>query len=275
MLVTSCKIGTPKEAVVPLRKEPCVSSERIDEVLFGMNFKILSENEAGWYYIRTFYDYEGYINADDVLLVESSKMGGLKKNSQFFISQSFADVMELPKYNSKILVSLTRGAFVCCTGEEESGWSKIQLQENSYGWVKSTSIKQLNKEPLENEEIMRKNIVETALSYLGTQYRWGGKTPFGIDCSGLCSIAYLLNGFIIYRDAELKSEYMNEITIEKMKPCDLLFFPGHVAMHLDKNKFIHSNSKDGGVAIGSFDPKDVNYREDLYKTITKIGSIFA
>ena len=43
-----------------------------------------------------------------------------------------------------------------------------------------------------NEQEFRDSIIKTALSYLGTSYRWGGKTTLGIDCSGLCQMAYLL-----------------------------------------------------------------------------------
>ena len=70
-------------------------------------------------------------------------------------------------------------------------------------------------------------------SYLGAQYRWGGKTPLGIDCSGIVSMAYLLNGVTIYRAAAIKSGFaLHEISLEAAKPGDLLFFPGHVAMYL-------------------------------------------
>ena len=93
-----------------------------------------------------------------------------------------------------------------------------------------------------DEEKFRENVVKTAKLYLGTQYRWAGKTPQGIDCSGLCSMAYMLNGVYIYRDASIEEQYpVKEIVsaeewsedpmkaLSKLKPGDLIYFKGHIA----------------------------------------------
>jgi cell wall-associated NlpC family hydrolase len=112
---------------------------------------------------------------------------------------------------------------------------------------------------------------------MGTQYRWGGKSTLGIDCSGLCQMAYMLNGIIIYRDAKIMEGFpIHEIPFEEVKPCDLLFFPGHVAMYMGNGKYVHSTGKNGsdGVVINSFNPKDSDFREDLYQSLKAVGSIF-
>ena len=45
-----------------------------------------------------------------------------------------------------------------------------------------------------DETQTRANLIEDARLYLGTSYRWGGKTPYGVDCSGFTAMAYMLNG---------------------------------------------------------------------------------
>ena len=66
------------------------------------------------------------------------------------------------------------------------------------------------------EDELAAALMQRRTIYLGAQYRWGGKTPLGIDCSGLVSMAYLLSGVIIYRDAAIKPGFaLHEISFEQ------------------------------------------------------------
>ncbi|MCI5927120.1 MAG: C40 family peptidase [Pseudoflavonifractor capillosus] len=99
----------------------------------------------------------------------------------------------------------------------------------------------------------------------------------GIDCSGLCSMAYLLCGVIIWRDAAIREGYpIRPIPRENMRPGDLLFFPGHVAMYLGDGRYIHATARagDDGVVINSLRPGHADYRVDLAGSLTAVGSIF-
>ena len=128
-----------------------------------------------------------------------------------------------------------------------------------------------------SEEAFRNALAEQAKKYLGTEYRWGGKSGRGIDCSGLVSSAYMQCGVLIYRDARIVEGWpMHQIPFADKKRGDALYFPGHIALYLGEGRYIHSTgaSASGGVVINSLDPADPLYREDLVKCLNAVGSIF-
>ena len=96
----------------------------------------------------------------------------------------------------------------------------------------------------------KSNIVNTALLYLNTPYLWGGKTPFGIDCSGFTQMVYKLNGFNILRDASQQASQGEVLSfIEESSPGDLAFFDNnegeitHVGIIMEDHRIIHAHGK--------------------------------
>ncbi|XRD26436.1 NlpC/P60 family protein [Lysinibacillus fusiformis] len=68
-------------------------------------------------------------------------------------------------------------------------WSAVQLVSGKIGYVRTKWLQEKpSQAQITTEHSFRENVVQTALSYLATPYRWGGKSPLGIDCSGLCSM---------------------------------------------------------------------------------------
>ncbi len=168
-----------------------------------------------------------------------------------------------------------------CQGQER--WRKWALQRSTVLTERIDAVsqsepkKQEDADALRSEEAFRESIVQTAYSYLGTQYRWGGKTACGIDCSGLAFMSYFRNGILIWRDAAIKEGYpVHEIPIEQAKPGDLLFFPGHVAIYLGNGKIIHATGhpESSCVTVNSLREGEVGYREDLKNSLCAAGSIF-
>lgn len=276
--------------IVSLRAKPSDTASLTDEVLYGMPVEILKTEEVTtdgshsetWCLIRTHYRYKGYCKAEELLTGERTEQfqsSGLK-----VIMQPYADILSEPRVQGICMQSITRGGRVRfienveVTDEDSKGWVKVELVDGRCGYTKEKYLGTLFQSICsEKEEEFRKQVVETAKLYLGTQYRWGGKSPLGIDCSGLASISYMLCGVLIYRDADLRQGYpVREISFEDKKPGDLLYFPGHIAMYIGDGLYIHSTSKNGsdGVVINSLDPTDARYRDDLPGKIIYTGSIF-
>lgn len=271
------KYAVVNKMIGTLKCAPREDSENADEVLFGMNVEIIKKISSNWYCVSTQYKYEGYINGNDLIIDdELSKQWERDKNT--VVINSFADVLNKPEASGYQIASLTRGSNLISTKEISGNkiFVKVKLPDLETGWIRRSLISNLKQSfNLEDEDRLRENLTKAALSYLGTQYRWGGKTPLGIDCSGLCSMAYMLNGIIIYRDAQIKEGFpVKEITYDKVKKGDLIFFPGHVAMYFGNGNYIHSSTSNDVVKINSFNENDNNYNEYLKKSPKKFGSIF-
>lgn len=265
-----------KSMIAPMMEAPPREREIADEALCGMTVEML-EQQGNWVHIRTHYRYEGWVEQKR-LCCEEEKVRVWQTAPKLVLLQAYADVLDVPKVQGHPIGELTRGALVSPTGEEQDGWQKVRFCDGREGWAWGAFFGEYRTSwRREDETALRKALTETARSYLGTQYRWGGKTPIGIDCSGLCSMAYLLNGIVIHRDASITPEFeMHEIPMEDMKEGDLLFFPGHVAMYLGGGQYIHSTAGNNchGVVINSLDPQAPDYRADLPSKIEYIGSIF-
>lgn len=265
-------------SVCTLLAAPTWESTVEDEALYGMVVDILDEPAEGWYRIRTHYRYEGIVCADSLIVGDAAAAAWAALPKKVVRNKNFCDVLSDPKVQGWHLMSLTRGCVVSPVGEPENGWQKVKLADGRTGFVQAAILSEYHAAPLsDDEDTLRQALVDATMLYRGTHYRWGGKSPMGIDCSGLCSMAYMLCGVLIYRDARIVESFpIHEIPLENLKPGDLLFFPGHVAMYIGDGRYCHSTGRSGddGFTINSLDPNAPDYRDDLRKKITQVGSYF-
>ena len=291
---------------VKCAEEGVVKSAIADEGLYGQRFEVIGEccDRAGAFVrIRTDYGYEGYVKCNDVILNDCTcgcDEGNIRyiqgdKYELVQVKKAVADILSEPFVASVRLMTVTRGAvLMCCVTNSERSDDKGKYADNQYmrvklydgrcGYIPRSCVEDyavpLDEEQIArlDEEKLRERLVRTAASYLGVQYRWGGKTPLGIDCSGLTSMAYMLNGIYIYRDAVLKPGFpVRQISYECKKPGDLLYFSGHIAMYIGNVEYIHSTAGAGsdGVVINSLNPCSTRFRLDLAENLYAVGSVFA
>ena len=264
-------------SICPLMSGPALQCGRADEALGGMVVEVLEDTCAGWRLVRTHYGYTGYAPESCLLFGEETAERWVRREKKVVL-RSACDVLSAPDAAAWPVAALVRGDLAAPEGEAKDGWQRVLLPGGQEGYLRSSFLGQLHTAPAYGDENrMRAALVEAALAYRGTHYRWGGKTPMGIDCSGLCSMAYLFCGVIIWRDAVIKEGYpVRPIPGEKMGPGDLLFFPGHVAMYLGDGRYIHATARagDDGVVINSLSPGRAGYRADLAGSLTAVGSIF-
>ena len=100
-------------------------------------------------------------------------------------------------------------------------------------WIKSSDIIKINKK--------NKNVFKDIKIFKNTRYLWGGKSYKGIDCSALVQLCFNQNNRFCPRDSKDQERYFKKkINIKNIKKNDIIFWEGHVAVALSKNKLIHA-----------------------------------
>lgn len=276
--------GIANKTVVPVYGKPDSNTSLTDELLYGMPVTVIKQTTPifdEWINIMTEYRYTGYVKKADLILEGCNSSFQKWENApKKRVTKAYADVLSESRVQGVIQKELTKGAIIVYCGlvvQEQVGWAKVMLADGCYGYMIDDFLEDPRSSCNVSQDRLRQHLVETAMQYLGTQYRWGGKSPLGIDCSGLTSIAYLINGILIYRDAKIVESFpVHEIAFKDRKPGDLLYFKGHIAMLIDERRYIHATARMGsnGVVINSLCPEDKDYREDLAKGILAVGSVF-
>lgn len=252
---------------------PTLDCPQADEALLGMEVETLEEAAPGWRRVRTAYRYEGFAPAD---CLSRERESWAERPKALVLHKNAAPVLEGPSYQTRCLLTVPLGAILAPVGEPWDGWQQVLLPDGGAGYVRSGWLEERRKAPrCLTERELRHRLVETALRYRFAPYRWGGKTPWGVDCSGLAFMAYWLNGITIYRDAQLRPGFdLVEIPRGRMDVGDLLFFPGHVAMYMGSGRYLHATGRAGsdGFDVNALEPGDPRYRADLAGVIAQVGS---
>ena len=104
-----------------------------------------------------------------------------------------------------------------------------------------------------------RDVVGTAIKFIGVPYLWGGRTAQGVDCSSLVQLAMAMAGIAAPRDADLQEAELGlpvpmdgEGDFSQLQEGDLVFFPGHVGLFVEGWRFLHANAFDMQVSLHGF-----------------------
>jgi len=232
------KYGISLLSIIPLRKEPSHRSEQISQLLFGETYEVNQEQNE-WLYIKAIYDdYEGWI--------ASSQFSQLAEKD-FQAINTAETGMALDLSNS---ASSTYNSIPIVAGSSLPYFDGLNFKIGKEKFIYNGQAVQADgKTPAIFERI--------ALRYLNAPYLWGGRSPFGIDCSGFTQVVFKFTGTTLKRDAYQQAEQGSVVNfVEEAIPGDLAFFANtegnitHVGIILKDNRIIHASGK---VRIDSID----------------------
>ncbi|MBS1526262.1 MAG: C40 family peptidase [Bacteroidetes bacterium] len=226
-------------AVIPLRAEPSDKSEQVSQVLFGEAFEI-AEWKDRWVKIKTAYDdYEGWIGRLQFAMLGHIAYKTLKQSPAPITYRAVTQAWKKPD-NSVLYLPVS----------------------SSLVFLKGTTC-HINNEKFEiiGEIGETEPIDITAKSFLNTAYLWGGRTHYGIDCSGFTQTVFRLQGIQLKRDAYMQATQGRTIDfISEAKLGDLAFFDNeegritHVGIMLNNGLIIHAS---GRVKIDNVDSQGI------------------
>lgn len=216
---------------IAIRKEASNQSEMVSQLLFGEVFQVIIE-DSDWVKIHMDYDfYEGWVLKDQVSPLEQDRFKIISEGEKHFSNEM---VTYFNDHKDQLQI-LSLGAVL---PEFDAG--QFSLNEHRL---------EFDGEVIHGSK-SKSNLVLTAYKFLNVPYLWGGRTPFGVDCSGFTQMVYRINGHQLFRDAHQQASQGEVLSfIEECEPGDLAFFDNeegeiiHCGILLANNHIIHCHGK--------------------------------
>ncbi|MBE7689416.1 C40 family peptidase [Tenacibaculum piscium] len=273
----SLSFGICNLSSIPMRFEANDTSEMVNQVLFGEHFKVL-EKKDNWTKIELAFDkYQGFIDTKQYQEISQEIYNNLSSEEHKNYAGDFINLVDFEddfyldfendnsKNQQKLTIPLGARLPFLKDGEFNIKLKKYTYQGKIYD--------------------KKQDITKTAMLFLNVPYLWGGKSVFGIDCSGFTQMVYKLCGYTLLRDASQQATQGTSVSfIEESKTGDVAFFDTcfdtsfddeksakitHVGIILDNNTIIHAHGK---VRIDTLDHNGI-YNTDSKKYTHKLRII--
>lgn len=222
--------ATVAVAVAAVRPHPELNSSLDTQAIFGERL-IVYEQRDGWAWVQLERDnYVGYVMEADL------RFGAWREASHRITA------LRAPVFSMADLKSAPRG-FLPMNSE-------VRVQERQNGYVAIDASRWLAVQHVCDISVFNQDWVGVAESILGAPYLWGGKTPDGLDCSGLVQVALSASGLFCPRDTDMQERELGEVmpTDAQLRRGDLVFWKGHVGIMRDESRLLHANAHHMAVA---------------------------
>lgn len=253
------KTGICLLSAVPVREKPSETSQMVNQLLFGETVKIIDSMKS-WHLIESSgNNYEGWVESIQITMFDETLFDKLKyEEKPVFLT------------NPYLKASNPQGSVLLSIGSRLPFYDKngFEIGETQFKFDSSPEIYQ-GKQPKEA-------LISLAKKFLGVPYLWGGRSYFGIDCSGFTEVVFRTCGYQLPRDSPEQAKKGKIIGfIHEAEAGDLAFFDNeeeqivHVGILLNNTQIIHAS---GCVRIDSIDHEGI-FNEGLKKYTHKLRII--
>jgi hypothetical protein len=252
--------GICLQSVIPVRVEPTHRSEMVTQILYGELYRLIGKDDD-WFRVQLVYDnYEGWIHQKQSFPIEEDEFIRLI-NAE---TPTSIDLVQLLSNETRQTITpILLGSSL--PGISDQRYSIAQELFFFEGLVSDPfpTEKLLTSE---SRQKAKQTLIDGAMLYLNAPYLWGGRSPFGIDCSGLVQMVYKLKRIRLLRNAgqqATQGELLNFIT--EAEPGDLAFFDNeegiitHVGLMMNRSRILHAS---GNVRIDTIDHQGIYNEEE-------------
>lgn len=237
--------------VSPMRAVPSHRSEMVSQQLFGEKSIILESAEDGWVKVKNKYDgYEGWVTQSHLTEIDEEPYLKVEK----VLTCEWVNEVD---YNGRQMM-VPLGSSLSAFDDGKAFWQRNAVYFKGQTWNPEEVV------------LSPKVIKQIAFKYLNTSYLWGGKSSFGIDCSGFAQSVFKFLNIPLLRDASLQAEEGELVDFLQGAKCgDLAFFDSdegkitHVGILLNDKEIIHSSGK---VRIDKIDSQGILNLETKQRT---------
>ncbi|WMN06429.1 C40 family peptidase [Marivirga arenosa] len=225
--------GISRLSIIPVRAEPSDAAEMVTQLLFGDHYSVIDiSKDQKWVKIEIYFDhYQGWIDSKQFHYISEEYFDQINNSDYKICTDLTASILY-----QKNLISVTLGSVIPISTNEIFA---IEEHLGFNGEAKSLSAKR-------DFEYL-KGVVK---KYLNAPYLWGGKSPFGIDCSGFTQMVFKICGYNLKRDASQQVQQGKLVDgLVNALPGDLAFFRNedkkvtHVGILLENQEIIHASGR--------------------------------
>ncbi|MDA4847934.1 NlpC/P60 family protein [Hoeflea poritis] len=217
------------EPVLDMRDHPSAGSSIGTQALMGETVTVFEEKDGlSWVQLETD-RYVGYVNSDGLAVP------GAEPNHVVAVPRTF--IYETADLRSPVRMVCSMGNRLALGGSQTTRGTDYRLLDGG-GAVIAAHV-----EPL---TYRASDYVAVAAGFLNTPYLWGGRSGFGLDCSGLVQLSLAMCGRPVPRDTDMQASGLGE-SIEagpgyaRLQRGDLVFWKGHVAIVEDERCVLHAS----------------------------------
>lgn len=237
---------TPRPArvavgLLSLHARPDASSAQVTEALHGEHVDILEDLPGGWAWVRTGHDaYLGYARSTGL----TAPFGG----EAVRVTAPRAHVFAAPKVSAGVLGRVSYGARLAPLDAAPVQGGEYQWWRVTYRRDDGSDVEGFVHAAATAAEAEPRGVdLDFARRFLDVPYLWGGRSAWGLDCSGLTQLVYAHAGRALPRDADQQEAFLTRV--DAPRAGDLAFFPGHVGLMLNERDMLHANATHMRVTI--------------------------